>query len=341
MNDSSQTTLLTWSPSPHVKRQTSTKKIMINVCIALIPACVMGVVYFGLQAFLILALALFSAVASEFVFLLIAGKRFKQIAKQFDYTSCVTGLLVGMTIGTNYPWYAPIFGSAFAVIVVKMLFGGTGKNLANPAIVGRIFIFMSFQSVAGAWLFPSIGAIASGSGASVSTGATVLEGFLKGEGVALSNWDLLLGTGLRGCIGETCKVALIAGGIYLAARKIINPLYPIIYIAVEGLFAVCLARFDFGVFLPSILSGGLILGAIFMATDYVTTPNTKLGNVIYFIALGLLTAGLRAATKMEVVSFAILLMNLLVPLIDKFIVQRPFGYVKEKKIKAEKAAKNG
>lgn len=310
------------------------------MCIALLPACVMGVVYFGLKALLILALALFSAVASEFIFLLIAGKTFKEIAKEFDYSSCVTGLLVGMTIGTNYPWYAPVFGSVFAIIVVKMLFGGTGKNLVNPAITGRIFIFMSFQSVVGAWLFPSVGAIG-GSSSSVTTGATVLEGLLKGYGVTLSNWDLFLGTGLRGCIGETCKAALLLGGIYLAVRKVINPLYPIIYIAVEGLFAVCLAGLDFNVFLPSILSGGLILGAIFMATDYVTTPNTKLGNVIYFVALGLVTAGLRAATKMEVVSFAILLMNLIVPLIDKFIVQRPFGYVKEKKYKAEKAAKNG
>ncbi len=341
MNDSTGQSLLIWSPSPHVKRANSTKKIMQRVCIALLPACIMGVVYFGLKALLILALSLFSAVASEFIFLLIAGKSFKEIAKNFDYTSCVTGLLVGITIGTNYPWYAPVLGSVFAIIVVKMLFGGTGKNLVNPAIAGRIFIFMSFQSVVGAWLYPSIGAIGGETGSTITTGATVLEGLLKGNGVALSNWDLLLGTGLQGCIGETCKIALILGGIYLAVRKVINPLYPIIYIAVEGLFAVCLAGFDFNVFLPSILSGGLFLGAIFMATDYVTTPNTRLGNIIYFVALGLLTAGLRAATKMEVVSFAILLMNLIVPLIDKFIVQRPFGYVREKKVKAEKAAKNG
>ncbi len=329
---------LIWSSSPHVKNKNSTRRIMQRVCIALLPACIMGVVYFGLKALLILSLAVLSAVASEFIFLLCTGKRLKDIAKNFDFSSCVTGLLVGMTIGTNYPWYAPIFGSAFAIIVVKMMFGGTGKNLVNPAIVGRIFIFMSFQSVMGAWLYPSVGSIY---GETVQTSATVLEGLLKGEGVAVSNWDLLLGTGIQGCIGETCKVALIIGGIYLAIRKVINPVYPIIYIAVEGLFAVCLAGFDFGTFLPSILSGGLMLGAIFMATDYVTTPNTKLGNVIYFVMLGLVTAGLRAATKMEVVSFAILLMNLIVPLIDKFIVQRPFGYVRTKKVKTEKAAKNG
>lgn len=326
------------SPSPHVKSNNSTRRIMQRVCIALLPACVMGVVYFGLKGLLILSLALVSAVASEFVFLLCSGKKFKEIADGFDFSSCVTGLLVGMTIGSNYPWYAPILGSVFAVVVVKMMFGGTGKNLVNPAIAGRIFVFMSFQSVVGAWLYPSIGPVSGTSG--VQTSATVLEELLKGFGATASNWDLFLGTGIRGCIGETCKVALLLGGIYLAVRKVINPVYPIIYIAVEGLFAVCLAGFDFGVFLPSVLSGGLILGAIFMATDYVTTPNTKLGNVIYFVMLGLLTAGLRAATKMETVSFAILLMNLIVPLIDKFIVQRPFGYVRAKKVKAEKAAKN-
>lgn len=320
--------ILTYSPSPHIKSDITTKSIMIRVCIALLPACIMGVVYFGLRALLILAISVLSAVASEFVFYLINKKDIKTIANQFDYSSCVTGLLVGMTIGTNYPVYAPVFGSVFAIIVVKMLFGGTGKNVVNPAIVGRIFIFMSFQSVVGEWLFPNISSVTN---AEVISGATTLENLTNGILPNLSNWDLLLGTGLQGCIGETCKVALIVGGIYLAYKKIINPVYPLIYIVVEGLFTVALSGFDFSYFLPSILSGGLMLGAIFMATDYVTTPNTILGNVIYFICLGLLTAGLRMATKMEVVSFAILLMNLVVPLIDKFIVIKPFGYQKPTK----------
>ena len=151
----------------------------------------------------------------------------------------------------------------------------------------------------------------------------------------LSNIDLLLGAGLTGCIGETCKVALIAGGVYLACMGIINIIYPVIYIAIAGLFTVALNGFDFAFFLPTILSGGLMLGAIFMATDYTTTPNTTIGNIVYFVALGLVTAGLRIATGMEVVSFAILLMNLFVPLIDKFIIPKPFGYKKQKKVKGE------
>lgn len=324
--------LYVYSSSPHVKAPRTTKNIMIHVCIALLPAVVMGIVLFGYLAALIIGLALISAVASEFIYLLIVGKTFKQILKEFDFTSCVTGLLVGLSIGVNYPWYSPILGSVFAIVVVKMLFGGTGKNLVNPAVTGRIFIFMSFQAVVGAWVIPSIAPI---SGTSVTTGATVLESITKGTLPNLSNLDLLLGTGVLGCIGETCKVALIIGGIYLAVTGIINIGYPIIYIAVTGLFSVALNGFHFEMFLPSILSGGLIFGAIFMATDYTTTPNTTLGNVIYFIALGLVTAGLRMATKMEVVSFAILLMNLFVPLIDKFVVPKPFGYKKQQKEKGK------
>ena len=257
--------LLKISSSPHVKAPKTTKQIMIHVCIALAPATIMGIVLFGGMAALIIALALVSAVASEFIYLMICKKPFKQIAKEFDFTSCVTGLLVGLSIGTNYPWYSPIFGSVFAVIVVKMLFGGTGKNLVNPAVTGRIFIFISFQTVVSAWILPSIGSI---TGGTINSGATILTGLLDASNSTLptlSNWDLLLGTGVAGCIGETCKLALILGGVYLAVLGIINIGYPIIYIGVTGLFAVALNGFNFSYFLPSILSGGLILGAMFMA----------------------------------------------------------------------------
>lgn len=328
--------LLKFSSSPHVKSPKTTRQIMIHVCIALMPAVIMGIVLFGGMAALILSLSLVSAVASEFVYLLICKKPFRQIAREFDFTSCVTGLLVGMSIGVNYPWYAPIFGSVFAIIVVKMIFGGTGKNLVNPAVTGRIFIFMSFQAMVGAWVIPNINSI---TGGQINSGATILGGLLDAKNPTfptLSNWDLLLGTGLAGCIGETCKLALILGGIYLAVLGIINIGYPVLYVAVTGLFTVALNGFNFGYFLPAILSGGLMLGAIFMATDYTTTPNTTLGNIIYFVMLGLITAGLRQATHMEVVSFAILFMNLFVPLIDKFVLPNPFGYKKIKKAKGAK-----
>jgi electron transport complex protein RnfD len=329
--------LYSFSSSPHVKNKRTTKNIMIDVCIALLPATVMGIVYFGLNAFLIVLLALISAVASEFIYLMIAGKSFKQIARQFDFTSCVTGLLVGLSIGSQSPLYVPIFASVFAIVVVKMLFGGTGKNLVNPAVTGRIFAFMSFTTlVASGWLIPNIGTVFTNPAYTPTTGATILPGLIADKTLpAISNLDLFLGTGVLGCIGETSKAAILLGFIYLVARKVITPLFPVIYIAVAGLFTVALNGFNFAFFLPSILSGGLVFGAVFMATDYVTTPNTLVGNVLYFAILGLVTAGLRQATGIEVVSFAILLMNLFVPLIDKFILSKPFGFVKAKKQKGE------
>ncbi len=330
--------LLVFSPSPHVKKARTTKNIMLDVCIALAPVTVMGIIYFGLSAFLIMALAVISAVLSEIVYLLICRKTLKEILKQFDFTSCVTGMLIGLTMGSQTPLYVPILASIFAIIVVKMLFGGTGKNLVNPAITGRVFAFISFTSVmASGWILPSIPAIFGGSSLNPETGATILTNIFAEGGAlpTLSVLDMFLGTGMAGCIGETCKAALLLGGIYLAVRKVINIGYPAIYVAVTGLFTVCLNGFNFEYFFPAILSGGLILGAIFMATDYTTTPNTTLGNVIYFILLGLVTAGLRQATGIEVVSFVILLLNLIVPLIDKFVITKPFGFVKQKKAKGD------
>lgn len=315
--------LYKFSVSPHVKSPRTTKWVMLNVCIALLPTTVMGIIFFGLKALLLVGLSLLSAVLSELIFELISGKSFKQFFKAFDFSSCVTGLLVGLTVGTNYPWYSVVFGSAFAIIVVKMLFGGTGKNLVNPAIAGRVFIFISFQALVGKWILPM--------STDIVTGATPVTDIVTGTSTHADNLlNMFLGINLAGCIGETCKLAILVGAIYLAIIGVLDIRMPVLYVIVTGLFTVALGGFKFELFLPSILSGGLILGAFFMATDYVTTPNTLVGNVIYFVALGLVTAGLRFATKMEVISFAILLMNLFVPLIDKFILSRPFGKIKER-----------
>lgn len=315
-----------YSNSPHIKSGNSTRKIMLNVCIALLPACIVGVVYFGLKALLILALSVISAIGAEVVYLLICKKPFKTIIKEFDCSSVVTGVLLGMILSSNVEWYVPVLSAIFAIVVVKMLFGGVGKNVVNPAITGRIFAFMAFGSVLSGWLAPFSG--------EPITGATTLTGFLEtGSFGEVNLLHMFLGYGMSGCIGETCKLALILGGLYLVIRGIIDFKWPLIYIAVTGFTTVCLNGFNFGVFLPSILSGGLILGAIFMATDYTTSPNTTLGNLIYFIFLGVITAVLRNATKIEVVSFAILLGNLIVPLIDKFIYPRAFGYRKKKEAK--------
>ena len=317
------------SDSPHIRGKRTTRGIMLDVLIALLPATVVGCVYFGGAAVASIAISVAAAVASEVVFRLIKREKIQDILRGFDFTSVVTGLLLALTLPSQAPWYVPMLSSVFAIVVVKMLFGGTGKNLVNPAITGRAFAFIAFQSVmVSGWIAPSMIAISpvavSGASGSVSTGATQLTSILGGTGLTVSNLDLFLGTGVAGCIGETCKLALLIGGVYLVVRRVIKWEYPVIYIVVTGLVASAIGK-DIGLFVPSILSGGLFLGAIFMATDYVTSPHTRAANWIYMALLGVVTAALRAATKIEVVSFAILLMNLLVPLFNAYIRPRTFG----------------
>ena len=333
------------STPPHVKSKRTTKGIMLDVIIALIPAAVMGIVYFGVMAFVVEITAVLAAVATEFVYYFIANKGFsdkcrhagevcKKWWRQFDYTSIVTGLILALILPSTAKWYQVLLGAIFAIAIVKMVFGGTGKNLVNPAATGRIFMLISFTITA--YTACSISAIDAGS--QVFTGATHLSGYLLGGDTSgkVALIDLFLGTGVAGCIGETCKIALIVGYIYLVVRKVIKWWQPLLYIVVSCFLSVCLAAigsktFDISLFLDHMLSGGLMFGAIFMATDYVTSPKGIYGQLVYYIALGVLTAVLRYFTKIEVVSFVIMLMNLLVPLIDTYIVRKPFGYKKAKK----------
>ena len=328
------------SGAPHIRGARTTKKVMIDVCIALAPAFVASVVFFGLNAILITLVSVAAALATELVYKLAMKVPFRRILEEFDYTSLVTGLLIAFNMPSNIPLYVPLLASVFAIAVAKMLFGGTGKNLFNPAISGRIFAFISFSVMASAFGNP-IDYSAGGSFLVTDpfTGATPLQGMLQENGVIPQDLLAMFLGNTTGCIGETSALALLIGGAYLVIRKVIDFKLPLIYIGVTGLFTVALNGFDFAYFLPSILGGGLMLGAIFMATDFVTTPNTPLGNIIYFVMLGLLTAGLRQATGTEVVSFVILMMNITVPLFDKYIVPKPFGFSKEKKqtqVKEEK-----
>lgn len=324
------------SAAPHIRAPRTTKHIMLDVLVALLPAAAAGIVYFGWAAAVTIVLAMASAFVTEFCWYIVEHKIWKNgketffaFLRAFDFTSLVTGLLLALcSPAAEDALYMPVLGAVFAVAVVKMLFGGTGKNIVNPAIAGRIFLFISFSAMV-AYPAAAFGPL-SENDLALSTGATQLGNLLNGD-PTLSALDLFLGTGVAGCIGETCKLALVVGYLYLCARGVIKWYLPLLYIGVTGLFAVALEAFDFAVFLPSVLSGGLFLGAIFMATDYVTSPKSKLGNIIYFIALGLLTAGLRKATGIEVVSFCILLMNFLVFLIDLAVKPRPFGYVRQKK----------
>lgn len=300
---------------------------MLDVAISLIPCVVAAIVFFGLKALLLILLSVVSCVASEIVWkLLYAKENFVKAFKTFDFTSLVTGIILGLNLGSQTAWYAPVLGGIFSIIVVKMLFGGTGKNFVNPAAAGRVFLSIAFPAVMlSGFLAPQIGSI---SGITPSTGATPLGGAIKGES-PLSCLDLFLGTGVSGAAGETSKLAILLGYLYLSFRRVIDWKYPLVAIVCCGLTAMPLAG-TYKAFLPSILSGGLVFGSVFMLTDYVTCPNTKLGNYICFASFGVIVALLRFKNESEVVSYVILLMNFIVPLIDRLLLPKPFGSVKEK-----------
>ncbi len=339
------------STPPHVKSPRTTKGIMLDVVISLVPCAIAGIVFFGINAFVLLLTAVLGAVATEFVYYFIAnggfsekcknaGKVCKRWWKQFDYTSVVTGMILALILPSSANWYEVLIGSIFSIAIVKMLFGGTGKNLVNPAAAGRVFMFISFSTALTAYVAANFEPISLDS--QLFTGATHLSGFLlggdaKGEMALI---DLFLGTGVAGCIGETCKLAVLIGFIYLVVRKVIKWWQPVLFIVLSSFLSVCLAAtsgsFDIALFPSYMLSGGLMFAAVFMAPDYVTSPKGNNGQIVYYVALAVLTSLLRFYCKIEVVSFAILLMNLVVPLIDTYIVRKPFGYKKVKKQKEDK-----
>lgn len=340
------------STPPHVKTRRTTKSIMLDVLIALVPCLVSGIVFFGWQALVIELVSVAACVATEFVYFFILNKGFNQKcknaksvlrrwAKQFDYTSVITGVILALILPSTAKWYEVLIGAIFGIAVVKMLFGGTGKNLVNPAAAARVFMFISFSITT--YTAANISALNFSSG--VFTGSTNLWWLLSSNGgnpqTKLSVLDLFLGTGVAGCIGETCKVAIILGYIYLAARQVIKWWQPLLFIAVFGFAAVFVSGFafiptggyifDMELFLPHVLSGGVLFGAVFMFTDYSTSPKGVWGQLFFVIVSAILVAVLRYLTKLEVTSFVILLMNLFVPLIDKYFIRKPFGYKKAKK----------
>lgn len=340
------------STPPHVKTRRTTKSIMLDVLIALVPCLVSGIVFFGWQALVIELVSIAACVATEFVYFFILNKGFnqkcknaksvvKRWAKQFDYTSIITGVILALILPSTAKWYEVLIGAIFGIAIVKMLFGGTGKNLVNPAAAARVFMFISFSITT--YTAANISALNFSSG--VFTGSTNLWWLLSSNGgnpqTKLSVLDLFLGTGVAGCIGETCKVAIILGYIYLAARQVIKWWQPLLFIAVFGFVAVFVSGFafiptggyifDMELFLPHILSGGVLFGAVFMFTDYSTSPKGVWGQLFFVIVSAILVAVLRYLTKLEVTSFVILLMNLFVPLIDKYFIRKPFGYKKAKK----------
>ena len=302
-------------PSPHLRHEDSTKGIMLDVLIALVPAAVAGVVLFGPRAAAVLAVTIVTALLSEWICC-----KIRKIPNTLgDLTAVVTGLLLGMNLPVGLPLWMAAVGSAVSIVIVKQMFGGLGHNFANPAITGRIVLMVSFPTAMTTWVQPfdwmnKTDAIAT---------ATPLAGGQAGLR------ELFLG--LRGgCIGEVCAAALLVGGVYLLLRRVITATTPLAFILTVGGMMWIFGENP----LQQMLSGGLLLGAIFMATDYVTSPSGWKGQLIFGIGCGLITAVIRHFGSLpEGVSYSILLMNILTPYINRLTAPKPFGTFKEKKRK--------
>ena len=318
--------------SPHKLDSSSTRTVMLDVLIALIPCLVCGVVYFGLYSLALVVICMATCFLSEQLYNLIRKKPFT-----FDLSALVTGLILGLNLPPRAPWYIPIIGGVFAIIIVKMLFGGLGKNFANPAATARVFLLLAYGSVMTKYIgFDIAGNILS---TDVVTAPTYLSGgtaVFQSSFMGVSGYwgyvlQLLFGT-VGGSIGETCKIAVLAGGVYLGVRRVIDWRIPVVYLLTAAVMLLACYGSAKEVLLQ-LLSGGLLFGAVFMATDYATSPKWKYNRVLYAFGLGVITVLIRRfGSYPEGTSLAILIMNLLVPLMDKFILPVRFGQM----TKAEK-----
>ena len=301
---------LSVSSSPHIRSGATTTKIMGTVIIALMPALVASVIIFGPRALLVTAVTVAAAVLFEFAW---CHLRHQPDSIQ-DLSAVVTGLLLAFNVPSTIPLWMPVVGAFVSIVIVKELFGGIGRNFANPAIVGRMVLAVSFTSRMTAFPFPN-----TLSGVDALTSATPLAA--AGNGAQLPYLDLLLGTH-GGVLGETCSLALIIGGVFLIAVGTIKATITVTYLATVAVISLLTGHDP----LVQLLSGGLLLGAFFMATDYTTSPYTTKGQIVYGLLLGVITCGIRFWGNMaEGVSYAILIMNLLVPYINALTRHRPLG----------------
>lgn len=302
-------------PSPHIKSPITTQKIMLTVIIALLPALLASVIIFGLRALVMTVICCACCVIFEWV----TRKIMKRDSTISDLSAIVTGMLLSFNLPVTLPIYMAVIGCFVAIVIVKQFFGGIGQNFANPAITARIVLMLSFTSYMTSWAQPFYY-----QNTELTTTSTPLAG---GEA---SLMDMFLGT-TGGCLGETCALALIIGGVFLVITRVISPATPLCFIGTVFVLSL-ISTGDIEKATAAILSGGLMLGAIFMATDYSTTPLTLPGKIIFGIGCGLITMLIRNfGTMPEGVSYSILLMNILTPIIDRFTVPKAFGEAEKKR----------
>ena len=317
------------SSSPHVRTNKDTSYIMKQVVIALLPATLAALFFFRLSALNVIFFCVTGSVGAEFV----CQKISKQESTIGDFSAVVTGLLLAFNVPASLPWWMCLLGAAFAIIVVKMVFGGIGNNFVNPALAARAFLLASFPVAMTLWTRTGVNWVSSGNIDAYTT-ATPLS-FLKAgsngvssladSGISISN--MLIGN-IGGCIGETSAVLIILGGLYLMYKGIINYVIPTFYICTVAILMFILGGFNFTFVIYELLAGGLMLGAFFMLTDYTTSPMTKKGHLIYAVLAGLITTVIRLyGGYPEGVSYSILLVNIMTPLIDKYTKTKVFGEV--------------
>ncbi len=306
------------SSSPHIRSHESTGRIMRDVVIALLPATAAGIYYFGMGALKVIIVSIVAAVATEAI---VQKLRNKPVTIN-DWSAVVTGLLLAFNIPSTAPWWLPAIGAIFAIAIVKQAFGGIGHNFMNPALAARAFLLASWPVQMTNWVSPGPDAV------STATPLALIQG-VEATGQQLpSIMDLFIGN-VGGCIGETSALALILGGIYLVYRGVITPRIPVIYILTVAVLTLIFGGFDFQYMIYHIFAGGLMLGAIYMATDYSSSPVTPKGQVIFALGCGIITTIIRMfGGYPEGVSYSILLMNVATPLIDKYTSPRIFGEVK-------------
>ena len=306
------------SPSPHITGTSSTSKIMRDVIIALSPAAAAGIYYFGYRAALVIAVTVAACILSEYI----SCKVLKKANTVSDLSAVVTGILLALNLTPSIPLWIAAVGGVVAIVIVKQVFGGIGQNFMNPALAARVIMIVSWPEAMTRWIDPGTDAVSA---------ATPLAIIKKGaeitEAARPVYFDLFIGN-IAGCIGETSVAALLAGGIYLLIRKVISYEIPLTYIGTVALMTWVLGGGTLfsGDFIYHILGGGLFIGAFFMATDYTTSPITYKGRLIMGVGCGLLTSLIRLYTGYpEGVSFSILIMNITVPLIDRYTIPVPFG----------------
>ncbi len=312
------------SSSPHVRSKDTTSRIMLYVIIALLPTSLFGIYNFGYRALVLILVTIASCVASEWIFNKIVHKK----DTITDLSAVVTGLLLALNLPPTLPWWEAVIGGVFAIVVVKCMFGGLGQNFMNPALGARCFLLIAFAADMTKFTDDMSKYIADG-----YTSATPLATLRNGG--AVNTMDMLIGrTG--GTIGETSAIFILLGAIFLILMGVIDLRIPASYIVTFAIFMLLFSGhgFDWNYITAQLCGGGLMLGAFFMATDYVTSPITPRGQIIFGICCGILTGLFRCfGANAEGVSFAIILSNILVPMIEKYTVPTAFGVVKEKKTK--------